>query len=129
MNHPMICAHILLVPKFSMPFAIWPTECLVSAPSAVLLSRMVDVQKPATTIKIGANDPLYMSFLPALDTAMIAAWHQPKVPAECGRFQPCLPFMRFESSTLCLFLQSQQSPFRLFQRKKLKVENMLRNSF
>lgn len=40
---------------------------------------MADIQKPATTIKIGANDPLYLSFLPALDTAMVAAWHQPKV--------------------------------------------------
>lgn len=40
---------------------------------------MADIQKPAATIKIGANDPLYLSFLPALDTAMVAAWHQPKV--------------------------------------------------
>lgn len=40
---------------------------------------MMDVQKPAATIKMGSNDPLYLSFLPALDTAMVAAWHQPKV--------------------------------------------------
>lgn len=46
---------------------------------AVDFVRMADIQKPATTIKMGAKDPLYMSFLPALDTAMVAAWHQPKV--------------------------------------------------
>lgn len=45
----------------------------------VLINRMVDLQKPATTIKMAAGDPLYLSFLPALDTAMVAAWHEPKV--------------------------------------------------
>lgn len=45
----------------------------------VVSVRMADIQKPAATIKIGRNDPLYLSFLPALDTAMVAAWHQPKV--------------------------------------------------
>lgn len=41
--------------------------------------RMAELQKPATIIKMGADDPLYLSFLPALEPAMIAAWHQPKV--------------------------------------------------
>lgn len=40
---------------------------------------MMEAQKPATVIKMAKNDPLYLSFLPALDTAMVAAWHQPKV--------------------------------------------------
>lgn len=52
---------------------------------------MADIQKPATTIKIGAGDPLYLSFLPALDTAMVAAWHQPKVgfPLDLVGFPCC----------------------------------------
>lgn len=44
-----------------------------------MLGRMAELQKPATIIKMGAKDPLFLSFLPALDTAMIAAWHEPKV--------------------------------------------------
>lgn len=46
---------------------------------SVFVFRMVDVQKPATVVKMNPDDPLYMSFVPALDTAMVAAWHQPKV--------------------------------------------------
>eukprot|EP00752_Nemacystus_decipiens_P007045 g6318.t1 len=54
-------------------------ERVVATATATYNEWMVDIQKPATTIKIGANDPLYLSFLPALDTAMVAAWHQPKI--------------------------------------------------
>ncbi|CAM9254093.1 unnamed protein product, partial [Scytosiphon promiscuus] len=54
-------------------------ERVVATATATYNEWMVDVQKPATVIKIGASDPLYLSFLPALDTAMIAAWHQPKI--------------------------------------------------
>lgn len=43
---------------------------------------MMDVQKPASIIKMAQGDPLYLGFLPALDTAMVAAWHSPKVRAE-----------------------------------------------
>lgn len=47
--------------------------------AAIVSHRMIDTQRPAATIKVASNDPLYLSFLPALDTAMVAAWHQPKV--------------------------------------------------
>lgn len=41
--------------------------------------RVADMQKPAVTIKMAGDDPIYMGFLPALDPAMVAAWHEPKV--------------------------------------------------
>lgn len=56
-----------------------PGFCVSVCSLLCVFGRMMDIQKPATTIKIRANDPLYLSFLPALDTAMVAAWHQPKV--------------------------------------------------
>ena len=40
---------------------------------------MVDIQEPAVVIKMPPDDPVFMSFVPALDTAMVADWHQPKV--------------------------------------------------
>lgn len=43
------------------------------------LFRMAGIQAPATVIKTSPEDPLYMSFVPALDTTMMAAWHQPRV--------------------------------------------------
>ncbi|CAB1115055.1 unnamed protein product [Ectocarpus sp. CCAP 1310/34] len=54
-------------------------ERVVTTATATYNEWMMDVQKPAATIKMGSNDPLYLSFLPALDPAMVAAWHQPKI--------------------------------------------------
>lgn len=54
---------------------------------AIVSDRMIDTQRPAATIKVASGDPLYLSFLPALDTAMAAAWHQPKV--RVGRGGAC----------------------------------------
>ncbi|CAM9674527.1 unnamed protein product, partial [Ectocarpus sp. 8 AP-2014] len=54
-------------------------ERVVTTATATYNDWMMDVQKPAATIKMGLNDPLYLSFLPALDPTMVAAWHQPKI--------------------------------------------------
>lgn len=40
---------------------------------------MVGIQESVTVIKMSPGDPLYMGFVPTLDTTMMAAWHKPKV--------------------------------------------------
>lgn len=63
--------------------------------------RVSGTQKPATTIKMAPNDPSYMGFLPALDTAMVAAWHEPKVR---GATVALIVFDRFRSSYIVMIM-------------------------